>query len=92
MCASEASTSTSASARAVCRMRLASPAMAARNSANKPPLDLDDLFLRVENFRFVFFQLRSGESLGIDQRLLALVVRRQPGADWVSKSQCSTQR
>ena len=40
----------------------------------QPALDLDDLFLRVENLRFVFLQLRRGEALGVDQRLLALVV------------------
>ncbi len=37
-------------------------------------LDLDNLFLRVENLRLIFLQLRSGEALGIDQRLLALIV------------------
>ena len=38
--------------------------------------DLYDLFLGIENFGFVFFQLRSGEALGVDQGLLALVVGR----------------
>ena len=37
-------------------------------------LNLDDLFLRIENFGFVFFELRSGKPLGVYQCLLALVV------------------
>ena len=40
----------------------------------QPPLDLDNLFLGVQNLRLVLLQLRSGEALGIHQRLLALVV------------------
>src|SRR5256885_8532532 len=35
---------------------------------------LDDLLLRVEDFALVDFQLGRGEALGVDQRLLALVV------------------
>ena len=38
------------------------------------PLDFDDLLLRVEDLGFVFLQLGRGEALGVDQRLLALVV------------------
>ena len=38
------------------------------------PLDLDHLLLRVEHLGFVFLQLRRGEALGVDQRLLAFVV------------------
>ena len=69
-----ASTSTSANANAVCRMRRASPAIAERSSTNNAALNLDDLFLSIENFRFVFFQFRSGEALGVHQRLLALII------------------
>ena len=39
-------------------------------------LDLDDLFLSVENFGFVFFQFRCGEALGSDEGLFAFVVLR----------------
>src|SRR6185312_2131407 len=42
--------------------------------AKKPALDFDDFLLRVQNFGFVLFQLRSGETFGVDQRLLAFVV------------------
>src|ERR1035438_8599513 len=34
-------------------------------------LDLDDLFLGIEDLRFVLFQFGSCEALGIDQRLFA---------------------
>src|SRR5271157_5368350 len=40
----------------------------------QPPLDFDNLFLGIENLGFILFQLRSRETLGIHQRLLALVV------------------
>ena len=39
--------------------------------------DLDYLLLRVQNFGFVFLQLGRGETLSIDQCLLAFVVRRR---------------
>ncbi len=39
-------------------------------------LDLDNLLLGVENFRFILFQLRRCEALGVDQSLLALVIGR----------------
>ncbi len=42
----------------------------------QPPLDLDNLLLRVENLRFVFLQLWRGKTLGVDQRLLAFVICR----------------
>ena len=38
--------------------------------------DVDDLFLGIENLGLVFFQLRRGEALGVDQGLLALIVGR----------------
>src|SRR5260370_39830392 len=37
-------------------------------------LDFYDLFLAIENFRFVLFYLRSSEPLGVHHRLLTLVV------------------
>ena len=74
MWARQASTSTSASASAVWRMRLASAAIADTQFGKQAALDLDDFFLGVENLRFVFFQLWSREALGIDQRLLTFVV------------------
>ena len=40
----------------------------------QPPLDFDNLLLRIQNLRLVFLQLRRGETLGIDQRLLAFVI------------------
>ena len=43
----------------------------------EPPLDLDHLLLRVQHLGFVLLQLGRGEALGIDQRLLALVVGRR---------------
>ena len=43
--------------------------------SQQPALDLHHLLLRVQHLRFVLFQLRSGEALGIDQRLLAFVIR-----------------
>src|SRR5207237_7237106 len=39
-----------------------------------PALQLDNLFLGVEHFGFVLLELAGSEALGIDQRLLALVV------------------
>src|SRR5207245_479325 len=39
-------------------------------------LDFDDLFLSVENLRFVFLQLGRGKALGVDQSLLAFVIGR----------------
>ncbi len=42
----------------------------------QPPLDLDDLFLRVENLGFVFFQFGRGEALRAHQSLLAFVILR----------------
>src|SRR4029077_3989234 len=41
---------------------------------NDPALDLDHLFLRVQNFRLILLQLWSRESFRIRQRLLALVI------------------
>src|SRR5258707_4313389 len=38
------------------------------------PLDFDNLLLGIENLRLIFLQLRSRETLGIHQRLLAFVV------------------
>ncbi len=38
------------------------------------PLDLDNLFLGVENLRFILFQFWSREALGIDQSLFAFVI------------------
>ena len=38
------------------------------------PLDVDDLVLGVEDLSFVFLQLRRGETLGVDEGLLALVI------------------
>src|SRR5690242_2071795 len=38
-------------------------------------LDFNDLFLGVENFRFVFLQFGRGKSLCSDQSLFALIVR-----------------
>ena len=43
----------------------------------QPPFDLDDFLLGIQNLRLVFFQLRRGKALGIDQGLLALIVRRR---------------
>ncbi len=42
----------------------------------KPALDLDNLFLRVENLGFVFFQLRSGETLRAHQSLFSFIILR----------------
>ena len=39
-------------------------------------LNLDDLFLRVQDFDLVFLQFGCGEAFGVDQRLLALVIGR----------------
>ena len=39
-----------------------------------PALDLDHLFLRVQNFRLILLQFWSGESFRVHQRLLALVI------------------
>src|SRR5208337_5355684 len=40
----------------------------------EPPFDLDHLFLRVKDFGFVLLQLGRGKALGIDQRLLAVII------------------
>ena len=58
----------------------------------QPALDFDDLFLGIENLGFVFFQLRRGEALGVDQGLLALVVGRGQVRDSPSRSRGSSQR
>ena len=42
----------------------------------QPALDIDDLFLSIENLRFVFLQFGSGEAFGVDQSLLAFVIGR----------------
>src|SRR6267378_1145247 len=44
--------------------------------SKQPPLDLRDLFLRVENLGLIFLQFRSSEAFRAHQRLLALVVGR----------------
>src|SRR5271165_629403 len=44
--------------------------------SKQSPFDLDNLFLRIENFGFVFLQLRSGEALGAYQSLLAFIILR----------------
>jgi hypothetical protein len=41
------------------------------------PLQFQDLLLRVEDAGLILLQLGGGEALGVDQRLLALVVRRR---------------
>src|SRR5207248_5407837 len=41
-----------------------------------PPLDFENLFLRVEDLGFVLFQFGRSEALCIYQRLLALEIRR----------------
>ncbi len=40
----------------------------------QPPLDFYNLLLGIENLRLILLQLRSRETLGIHQRLLALVI------------------
>src|SRR6266849_9086782 len=39
-------------------------------------LDVHDLFLGIENFRFVLFQFWRGKELSVDQGLFAFIVRR----------------
>ena len=55
-------------------MRLASAGDGGAQLGEEAALDLDDLLLRVEDLGLVLLQLGRGEALGIDQRLLALVV------------------
>ena len=43
----------------------------------QPPLDLDDFLLRVEHLDLVLLQLRRGKALGVNQGLLAFVLRRR---------------
>ena len=45
-------------------------------------LDLDGAFLRGEDFRLELFELGSGEALGVDEGLLALVVGGDRLACW----------
>ena len=42
--------------------------------AKDPPLDLYDLLLRIEHLALVFFELRRGETFGVDQGLLAVII------------------
>ena len=41
------------------------------------PFQREDLFLGIQDFPLVVLQFRRGESLGIHQRLFALVIRRR---------------
>src|ERR1700691_5198412 len=42
--------------------------------SEQPPLDLDNLFLGIENLGFVFFQLGRGEALRSYESLFAFVI------------------
>ena len=48
-----------------------------RNSGEDLALELEDLLLGRQHLRFQLLQLGRGEALGVDQRLLAIVVRRR---------------
>ena len=61
-------------AEAVARMRCACAAARWRTSAKSSLLERQNLLLGVEHLALVVLQLRRGEALGVDQRLLAFVI------------------
>ena len=54
--------------------------------------DFADALVGGEDFALVFFQFGRGETLGVDERLLALVVARARGADSAWRFRCSSRR
>ena len=54
--------------------------------------DFADAFVGGEDFAFVLFQFGSGEALGVDQRLFALVVGGREMQIRLSRFRCSSRR
>ena len=57
-------------------------AIRSRSSAEKAALDFEDAVVGIENFALVFLQFGRGETLGVDQRLLAIVIGGGSDRDW----------
>ena len=90
---SDASASTSPTARAVARIgRTRCRAIALEQLAVQPQLDGDRLLLGADDLLLQLLQIGRDVALGVDQRLLADVVRREPWRGSISRPRCSSRR
>ncbi len=79
-------------AAAVALMRAACEEASARRLSKISRSMREDAFLGFQDFGFQFLQFRRGEALGVDQRLLALVIGGREVHDWLWRFRCNSRR